>query len=739
MAKNRYICPMCPGVESEVPASCPKCGMALELEVPVIAEHAIEYTCPMHPEVIQTEMGECPKCGMALEPRIVDTEEKNLELDDFTRRFKIGLIFTVPIVFLSMGGMVPAFSDFLAQAWNSWAQLFLAMPVVLYSGAPFFERGVRSIRSGHYNMFTLIALGTGAAFLFSIAAILFPGVFPENYRLEGGRVAVYFESAAVIIVLVLLGQILELSARSKVNSAVRALLDMAPKFALKLTSCGHEKKILVSQVIVGDKLRIKPGEKIPVDGVVSEGESYIDESMLTGEPVPVYKKLNDSLVAGTLNQKGSLLMEANKVGSDTVLSQIVKMVSEAQRSRAPVQNLADRVASVFVPAVVFISCLSFIFWLIFGPEPQLVYAILSSVAVLIIACPCALGLATPMSIMVGVGRGAQLGVLIKSAEALEKLEKITVIALDKTGTLTKGKPTVQEVLSISDTPENEILRLAGSIERSSEHPIGQAVFKAASEKKLALQSITNFKSETGVGVQGEVDGRVIRVAKPESFDSITDHAKRTLEKLRSGGVTVIGIGDGYELIGLISISDRIKHNAAEVIRGLHKEKLKILMITGDHRETASAVAKKLKIDEFASNVMPGDKLEIIKRLQEKGERVAMVGDGINDAPALSQADVGIAMGTGTDIAMESATVTLMSGDLQGLLRARLLSKHVMRNIRLNLVFAFGYNMIGVPIAAGILFPFFGLLLSPMIGSVAMSLSSVSVIGNALRLRSVSIP
>jgi P-type Cu+ transporter len=703
----------------------------------------VSYTCPMHPEIVRDGPGSCPICGMALEAMSVSADDDDLELRDMTRRFWICLTLSVPLVLLSMAEMVPALlpSSILMGPGLVWVQLLLAAPVVLWGGLPFFERGWQSLVSRNLNMFTLIALGTGTAFAFSVVATLAPQLFPESFRGHHGEVAVYFEPAAVIVTLVLLGQVLELRARRQTGSAIRALLGLAPKTARRIAEDGREEDVALDLVVPGDRLRVRPGEKVPVDGAVVEGSSAVDESMITGEPIPLEKSRGDKLVGGTVNGTGALVMRAERVGSETMLAQIIRMVSEARRTRAPIQRLADVVASYFVPAVVIVAVITFAAWAFLGPQPRLAHALVNAVAVLIIACPCALGLATPMSIMVGTGRGAAAGVLIKNAESLEVLERVNTLVIDKTGTLTEGKPRVVSVVPMPGQDEREMLRLAAGVEVASEHPLAAAIAAAARDRGLSVTTAETFKSHTGKGVEGKVEGRSVLVGNRSlveelgiSGDKFGEHA----EALRREGQTVVFILVDGQPAGLIGIADPIKDSAAAAIADLRKEGLRVIMLTGDNRTTAEAVARRLGLDEVRAEVLPEQKSEEVKRLQSEGHIVAMAGDGINDAPALSQAHVGIAMGTGTDVAMESAGVTLIKGDLNGIVRARRLSRATMTNIRQNLAFAFLYNMLGVPIAAGVLYPFFGLLLSPMIASLAMTFSSVSVIVNALRLRRVTL-
>lgn len=699
------------------------------------------YTCPMHPEVRQVGPGPCPICGMALEPLLVTADAgPNAELADMTRRFWIGLAFALPVFILEMGSHVIGSHGFLDQQLSNWTQLALTAPVVLWAGWPFFERGWASVVSRNLNMFTLIAMGTGVAFLYSLVATLAPGLFPAALRAHGA-VPVYFEAAAVITVLVLLGQVLELRARDRTSGAIRALLDLAPKRALRIAADGADEDISLDDVHVGDRLRIRPGEAVPVDGDVIEGRSSIDESMVTGESMPVTKETGAKVIGGTMNQTGSFVMRAGKVGRDTMLAQIVQMVAEAQRSRAPIQRLADQVSAWFVPLVIAVAALAFAAWMIWGPEPRLAYALLAAVSVLIIACPCALGLATPMSIMVGVGRGAGSGVLIRDAEALERMEKVTTLVVDKTGTLTEGKPKVVAVRPASGWAESDLLRLAASLERSSEHPLGAAIIAAATERGLQLTSAQDFDSPVGKGIVGTVEGKRLvignrRILADAGIAATALDAEA--DALRQDGATVVYVAIDSAVAGLIAIADPIKPSASKAIDTLKNDGIRVVMLTGDNATTAHAVARKLGITEVEAEVLPRDKSRIVERLRGEGHVVAMAGDGINDAPALAAADVGIAMGTGTDVAMQSAGVTLLKGDLAGIVRARHLSTATMANIRQNLFFAFIYNAAGVPIAAGVLYPVFGLLLSPMIAAAAMALSSVSVIGNALRLRAVNI-
>ncbi|WP_437871713.1 heavy metal translocating P-type ATPase [Methylorubrum extorquens] len=698
------------------------------------------YTCPMHPGVRQVGPGACPICGMALEPAMIgaDTGPSD-ELIDMTRRFWIGLVLTVPVFVLEMGGHLTGLTERLGQQNSNWLQLVLATPVVLWAGWPFFARAWASVRSRNLNMFTLVALGTGAAWIYSMVATLAPAVFPAALRGHDGAVPAYFEAAAVITVLVLLGQVLELRARESTSGALRALLDLAPKTARRLRADGTDEEIQLDAVQVGDRLRVRPGEKVPVDGTVIEGRSSVDEALVTGEAMPVSKVAGAAVIGGSLNQSGALVIEAQKIGRDTMLARIVQLVAEAQRSRAPIQRLADQVAGWFVPAVIAVAVLAFIAWFAFGPEPRLTYALLAAVAVLIIACPCALGLATPMSIMVGVGRGAQAGVLIKNAEALERLEKVTTLVVDKTGTLTEGKPAVTRVVPAEGFAEQEILRLAASVERASEHPLAVAIVAAAQQQGLALAPVSDFDSPTGRGALGTVEGRQIRLGNGKFLAEAgisTAPLDQAAEALRQEGATAIFMSVDNQVAGALAIADPVKATTPDALKALRAEGMRVVMLTGDNQTTARAVAKRLGIDAVEAEVLPDRKSTIVKIYQQQGEVVAMAGDGVNDAPALAAADVGIAMGTGTDVAIESAGVTLLKGDLMGIVRARHLSRATMSNIRQNLFFAFIYNAAGVPVAAGVLFPFLGILLSPVIAALAMALSSVSVIANALRLRAV---
>ena len=700
------------------------------------------YTCPMHPEVRREGPGDCPICGMALEPETVSAGTgPSDELKDMTRRFWIGLVLTLPVFALEMGGHVFGLMHFISQQTSNWIQLLLATPVVVWAGWPFFVRGWRSLVHRSLNMFTLIAIGTGTALLYSLLATLTPGIFPDAFRQADGSVAVYFEAAAVIVVLVLLGQVLELRAREKTSGAIRALLDLAPATARRLDDQGNEEDISLDQVQVGDRLRVRPGDKVPLDGEVMEGRSNVDESMVTGEPLAVKKEVGDGVIGGSINGQGSFVMRADKVGQDTMLSQIVQMVASAQRSRAPIQGLADKVASIFVPVVILIAVVAFIAWSLWGPTPPMAFGLIAAVSVLIIACPCALGLATPMSIMVGVGRGAQLGVLIRDAEALERLEKVDTVVVDKTGTLTEGKPRVTELILTEGIAESELLRLAASLERGSEHPLAHAIVEKAKEAEVKLTEALDFEAPNGMGVIGQIDGKRIALGNRllmESEGVNTQSQDTHADQLRSDGATVIFASIDGNLAGLLAIADPVKETTEEAIRSLQADGIRVVMLTGDNRTSANAVARRLGIDEVEAEVLPEDKGRVIQRLRDEGRIVVMAGDGVNDAPALATADVGIAMGTGTDVAIESAGVTLLRGDLTGIATAHKLSKATMRNIRQNLFFAFAYNAAGIPIAAGILYPFTGMLLSPIIAAAAMSLSSVSVIGNALRLRMIAI-
>ena len=779
--KQIYICPMDPEVRQEGPGACPKCGMALEPETIAPPSTKTEWVCPMHPEIVRDQPGSCPICGMALEPRtVIAVEPENPELRQMSRRFWASLALTIPLLAIAMGHMAPSLAHAFPRWLATWGELVLASPVVLWGGWPFFQRAWTSIQNRHANMFTLIGMGVGVAYVYSLVATIAPGIFPEAFR-EHGVVSVYYEAAAAITTLVLLGQVLELRARSRTNTAIRALLDLSPKMARRINPDGSEADVPLDQVQPGDRLRVRPGEKVPVDGVVVEGGSSVDESMITGEPIPVEKTAGSRVIGATVNARGSFIMRAERVGSETLLAQIVRMVAEAQRSRAPIQRLADRVSGYFVPGVIAIAVITFVAWAAVGPQPRFAYALVNAVAVLIIACPCALGLATPIAIMVSTGRGAHAGVLIKNAEALEIMEKVDTVVVDKTGTLTEGKPKLVSVVTVRDIAvapplsgsgsagqgggfpnESEFLRLAASLERASEHPLAAAIVRAAEEKGLPLSSVVEFRSLTGKGVVGRVQGREVAAGNERLFEDLRvspndlpttkdavapplslpglerqggDFLRRATD-LRREGQTVIFVAVDGRPAGLLGVADPIKSSTPEAIRALHEEGVRIVMLTGDSRATAEAVARKLGIDDFEADVLPDRKSEVVKRLQAQGRVVAMAGDGVNDAPALAQANVGIAMGTGTDVAMEAGGITLIKGDLRGIARARRLSKATMRNIRQNLFFAYIYNSLGVQIAAGVLYPFFGVLLSPIIAAAAMSFSSVSVISNSLRLRNV---
>lgn len=700
------------------------------------------YTCPMHPEVRQVGPGSCPICGMALEPLAVTAESgPNPELADMTKRFWIGLALALPVVALEMGAHLIDLHHIISAKLSTWLQFALATPVVLWAGWPFFVRGWQSLRTIKLNMFTLIAMGTGVAWLYSVVATLAPNIFPAAFQTLEGTVAVYFEAAAVITVLVLLGQVLELRAREQTSGAIKALLKLAPKVARRLGADGSEEDIDLDLVQIQDRLRVRPGDKIPVDGKVVEGRSAVDESMVTGESMPVTKEIGSSVIGGTINQSGSLVITAEKVGSETMLARIVQMVADAQRSRAPIQRMADQVSSWFVPLVIFVAAAAFTAWMIFGPEPRFTYGLVAAVAVLIIACPCALGLATPMSIMVGVGRGAQHGVLIKNAEALERMEKVDTLVVDKTGTLTEGKPSVTEIIAAEGQGEDDLLRLAAGVERASEHPLALAIVAAAQKRGLAVPAVADFDSPTGKGAVGLVEGRRVVIGQDAFLTSLgidISVLRTRADELRADGATAVYVGVDGKAAGILAIADPIKATTAAALEALKQEGIHVVMLTGDHRTTAEAVARRLGITEVEAQVLPDQKSSVVQRLKAEGRTVAMAGDGVNDAPALAAADVGIAMGTGTDVAMESAGVTLVKGDLTGIVRARRLSQATMRNIRQNLFFAFVYNAAGVPVAAGVLYPMFGLLLSPIIAAAAMALSSVSVIANSLRLRMVKI-
>jgi Cu+-exporting ATPase len=735
-----YVCPMCPEVREPKPGACPSCGMALEPEMP-LAGTRTEYTCPMHPEIVRTEPGSCPICGMALEPRTVTAApEENPELRDMSLRFGIGAILTMPLLAIAMGSMIwpHEFMQVLEGPRLPWLELVLASPVVLWCGLPFFQRFWTSLVNRSPNMFTLIGLGTGVAYSYSVVATVAPQIFPASLRRMGGYPDVYFEAAAAITTLVLLGQVMELRARSRTSAAIRALLDLSPKTARLLGEDGNEKDIHLAEVKPGDKLRVRPGEKVPVDGIVLEGRSSVDESMITGESIPVEKGPTSKVIGATINATGSFIMQAERVGSETLLARIVQLVGQAQRSRAPIQRLADRVAAWFVPTVVAVAAVTFLVWFFIGPQPRLANALVNAVAVLIIACPCALGLATPMAIMVGTGRGAHAGVLIKNAEALETLEKVDTLVVDKTGTLTEGKPRVTSVTPSGEVLADELLRLAASLERGSQHPLAASILAAASEKGLTLSDVQDFRSYPGKGISGVVEGKYLAAGNEQFMRDENISVPEPPQNWLRTGETAVYVGFDGKFAGWLCAGDPLKYRLPRIINDLVEQGLRVVMLTGDNRATAEAVARSVNISEFEAEVLPERKSEVIRRLQEQGRVVAMAGDGINDAPALAQANVGIAMGTGTDVAMESGGITLVKGDLTGILRARKLSQATMRNIRQNLFFAFIYNAIGVPIAAGVLYPFFGILLSPILAAAAMSLSSVSVITNALRLRKVKL-
>lgn len=732
-----YFCPMCEGVESEKPGECPMCGMALERNIANAGAPKTVYTCPMHPQVERDHPGDCPICGMALEPRTVSAGGDNRELRDMTRRLWIGAFLALPVLVLAMSHFIPPLAHIGRGTAGLWAQFLLATPVVWWAGWPFFVRGARSVQNRRWNMFTLVALGVGVAWSYSVVAFFLSGAFPPAMRAHGGRVDVYFEAAAVIVVLVLLGQVLELRARARTSSAIRALLDLAPPVATLMTEVG-EFEVELSEIKAGDRLRVRPGAKIPVDGVVESGSSSVDESMITGESLPVEKKAGDRVTGGTVNGTGGLIFRADKVGADSLLSRIVRMVADAQRSRAPIQGLADRVAGVFVPAVASVAVGAFLVWYFFGPEPRLAYAVVNAIAVLIIACPCALGLATPMAVMVGVGRGAQAGVLVRNAEALEHLGRVNWLVVDKTGTLTEGKPRLTDVLPVGGLDEASLLRIAASLERSSEHPLAAAVVRAAEDRGIRLEDASGFRSVTSGGVAGRLGGRQVLVGKLKFLKgegvAVDAGLQERASALEADGKTVLIAAVDGRAAGLLAVADPIKASTAEAIAMLNGLGVGLVMATGDNRRTAEAVARELGLTRFEAEIEPADKIRIVNSLREGGGVIAMAGDGINDAPALAAADVGIAMGTGTDVAMESAGITLIKGDLRGIAKAIRLSRATMGNIRQNLFFAFVYNALGVPIAAGVLYPFTGILLNPMLAGAAMSLSSVSVISNALRLR-----
>ncbi len=739
---GKYTCPMHPEVRSDKPGSCPKCGMALEPVDLFAMTERVEYTCPMHPQIVRDQPGSCPICGMALEPRNVTANPSNPELDNMTRRFWIGVVLTIPLLAVMVSDILPGhpLQYFLPGQLLGWIEFALATPVVLWAGWPFFERGWASIVHRSPNMFTLIAIGTGAAYLYSVAAVVAPGIFPSTFRDMSGNLGLYFEAAAVITVLVLLGQVLELKARSQTSSAIKALLGLAPKTARRISADGKEADVALSEIQVGNLIRVRPGEKVPTDGIVIEGRSSVDESMVSGEPIPVEKTEGAKVVGGTINGTGSFVMNAERVGADTLLAQIVKMVSEAQRTRAPIQQLADTVASYFVPAVLAASVITFAVWAIFGPPPHYAHALVNAVAVLIIACPCALGLATPMAIMVGTGRGAGEGILIRNAEVLEIFEKVDTLVVDKTGTLTEGKPRLTAIIPAEGFQETQLLQSVASLEKASEHPLAAAIIAGAKEKGIELVTVADFQSVTGKGVIGTLQGKRIGVgnaALMRDLGASSEALQERAESLRKEGQTVMFVTSDGRFSGLIAVADPIKASTLEAIQELKHEGIRVVMVTGDNQTTAAAVAQKLGI-AFEADVFPEKKAEVVRKLQSQGAVVAMAGDGVNDAPALAQANVGIAMGTGTDVAMETGGITLVKGDLRGVVRARLLSQRTMSNIRQNLFFAFFYNALGVPLAAGVLYPFFGLLLNPMIAAAAMSFSSVSVVGNSLRLRTIKL-
>ena len=740
--QTEYICPMDPEVHKMGPGACPRCGMALEPATITAPATRTDFTCPMHPQISRQEPGNCPLCGMALETRESTAEEVNPELVDMTRRLWISVALAAPLLVLMLSDLMPSMplQHVLSTRTWAWIELVLATPVVLWCGWPFFVRGWQSVSNRSLNMFTLIALGTGAAYLYSVVATLVPQLFPPSLRAEGGEIALYFEPAVVIIALVLMGQVMELRARNQTGSAIRALLGLAPKTARRFDAQGGEADVPLDQVQVGDRLRVRPGEKIPVDGVVLEGHSSVDESMVSGEAIPVEKGTAAKVTGGTVNGTGGFVMRAERVGADTLLAQIVKMVSQAQRSRAPIQRLADRVASFFVPAVILAAIVTFIVWGTVGPQPRFAHALVNAVAVLIVACPCALGLATPMAIMVGTGRGAGAGILIRNAEALETFGKVNTLLVDKTGTLTEGRPALDSVIPQPGVSEAELLQLVASLERSSEHPLADAIVRGAEARKLAIPDVQGFSSSTGKGVRGTVSGKQVAIGNAELFRELGIDPTPLLseaEVLRTRGQTVMMVAADGRAAGLVSVSDPIKASTLEAVRELKAAGLSIIMVTGDNATTAKAVADKLGI-QFEADVLPQGKAEVVKKYQQGGSIVAMAGDGVNDAPALAQANVGIAMGPGTDVAMEAGGITLLTGDLRGILRARRLSQSTMSNIRQNLFFAFIYNAVGVPLAAGVLFPVFGLVLNPMIAAAAMSFSSVSVIANALRLRTAEL-
>jgi Cu+-exporting ATPase len=743
---GKYYCPMhCEGDKLyNKPGNCPVCGMNLE-KLPEVSAKKVQYTCPMHPEIIRDAPGSCPICGMDLVPKEPALDEENKTYKQLLKKFKVAVLFTIPVLIIAMSDMLsnnPLIKIMSQEKWN-WIQFALSIPVVFYAGWMFFQRAWKSIITWNLNMFTLIGIGTGVAFVFSVIAMLFPYIFPAQFRTESGTVFVYFEATTVILTLVLLGQLLEARAHSKTSGAIKELLKLVPAEATLIVD-GEEKIIPIDDIKKGDLLRVKPGEKIPVDGKLVEGQGSIDESMITGEPIPVDKNVDDKVTSGTINTTKSFVMEAEKVGAETLLSHIIKMVNDASRSKAPIQKLADKISKYFVPVVVGISILTFIAWVMFGPEPKYVYAFVNAIAVLIIACPCALGLATPMSVMVGVGRGAQSGVLIKNAEALEKMNKIDTLIIDKTGTLTEGKPSVEKVIAVPQggISEDDLLQKIASLNKYSEHPLAEAIVKYGKEKKISFSDVKDFEAIAGKGVTGIVDGKKIALGNKklmiESNSTISENLEAQVNNEQKLGKTVSYISRDGVAVGYITITDKIKNTSKEAIESLLKNHIEVIMLTGDNASTAKAVAEELNLTGFKAEYLPEDKLKEIQRLQSEGKKVAMAGDGINDSPALAQADVGIAMGTGTDVAIESAEITLVKGDLQGIVKAKKLSKEVMKNIHQNLLFAFIYNVLGVPVAAGILYPVFGILLSPMIAAVAMSFSSVSVIVNSLRLRNLKL-
>ena len=740
-----YHCPMnCEGEKNyNEPGDCPVCGMDL-VEQPKLEIGIAEYTCPMHPEIVKDGPGDCPICGMDLVPKEPAKNEENKTYQDLLFKFKIAVVFTLPIFIMAMSEMITnnPVEQLLDTRSQSWIQLVLSLPVVFYAGWMFFERGWKSIKTWNLNMFTLIAIGTSVAWVFSVVGLLYPDIFPDQFKNESGTVHAYFEATTVILTLVLLGQLLEARAHSQTSGAIKELLRLAPSEATLVDSEGNDHKVSIQSIVVGNILRVKPGDKIPVDGIVIEGSSNVDESMITGEPIPVNKSKGDSVSSGTINSNQSFLMKAKKVGSDTILSQIIHMVNEASRSKAPIQKLADQISKYFVPIVILVSILTFITWYIFGPDPALVFAFVNAIAVLIIACPCALGLATPMSVMVGVGKGAQNGVLIKNAEALEKLNKIDVLITDKTGTITEGKPSVNAVVSTGVTSESQITQLIGAINKSSEHPLAEAIVKYAESKSDDKYTVKHFEAVSGMGAKGIIDGLSIAIGNGKMMDResavIANNILQKVEAEQKLGKTVSYVAVDSKIEGYVTIYDAIKPTSRKAIDALKRRGIEVVMLTGDNANTAAAVAKELGLSDYKADCLPADKLDYIKKLQDQGKKVAMAGDGINDAPALAQADVGIAMGTGTDVAIESAEVTLIKGDLYGIVKAVHLGNAVMKNIKQNLFFAFAYNILGIPIAAGLLFPFFGILLSPMIAAAAMSFSSFSVIVNSLRLKNVKL-